>query len=75
MSGQTLSEREIGRLIAKVDHLEADVASMRKQVADMHDVLMQAKGSWRALVLVAGMAAALGAMLTKVGTWVGLLPK
>lgn len=64
--------RQLGRLEAQVEALErrAEAADERAermagQVSAMHDVLMQAKGGWRAMVMVGSVSAAVGALAAK----------
>lgn len=63
-------ERELGRQGAQIEELQRDVkhlseemARMNAKLSEMHDILAQARGGWKTLVLVGGAIAALGGIL------------
>lgn len=47
-----ISARDFGRLEAEVQQLKRDVGEMKRHVSEMRDILLQARGGWRALVAV-----------------------
>jgi hypothetical protein len=64
--------QDLGYLRAKVEALEDVVEHVRsvqsvqgEKIAAIHDVLMQAKGGWRAMVMVGSVSAAVGAVAAK----------
>ena len=69
------TQRELGSLEAKVTNLEGDVSEMKSDLRDIRDTLAQAKGGWKTLLLVAGVAGVAGAVLTKLVAFAAWLPK
>lgn len=68
--------KEYGKLTAQVERLEADVTELRADVKSMIAILEQAKGGWRTLMLIGGLAGAVGAVLGKIiGWWFANGPK
>lgn len=55
--------RDIGRLEGRVAALESQVAEMKEMVSAMHDTMMQARGSWRLMLVVGSAAAGVGALI------------
>lgn len=68
-------QKEIGRLEARVDNMETDVREMRADVREIRDVILQAKGSWKTLVMVSGASAAIGALVAKLAAFIPHLPR
>lgn len=64
-------ERDMGRMEAKIAVLESEVATIRQQMADVHKVVMQAQGSWKALVMASGAGAAVMAAGVKLAALFG----
>jgi hypothetical protein len=54
-------ERDIGRLEAKVEHLEATVSAMDAKLDTLTGYMSEARGSWRTLLAIGGLASACGA--------------
>lgn len=65
MSEQQIHQ-DIGRLQGEFKAMERRVAKMERQLTDVHSVVMQAQGSWRAMVVVSSVSAAAGALLVKI---------
>jgi chromosome condensin MukBEF ATPase and DNA-binding subunit MukB len=62
----TSSENErIAVLETEMATLQRDMADLRSDVRIIRDTLLQARGGWKTLMLVAGLASTLGALLTK----------
>jgi prefoldin subunit 5 len=73
---------QIGRHDAQIEALERDIKDLRDDIKMMtqtlHEVnktLSEAKGGWKMLMLVGGVAAAIGAGAAKVVGWFQVLPK
>jgi hypothetical protein len=64
--------RDMGRIEGRLDAIEAQAAETRQKVDEMHRVLMQAQGSWKAIVGAAGLSAAITGGLIKLGSALGL---
>lgn len=60
-----MSERDIGRHEAEIEQLQRDMTEIKADVKAIIATMEQAKGGWRAIALVAGMAGLLGALTTK----------
>lgn len=63
MSDQ-IDRRDYGRLEAQVEQLTKDVHDLKETVETMRDMMQQARGGWRAIALVSGIAGTIGAALT-----------
>lgn len=64
--------RDLGRMDAEIKALQSDLSEVMADIKAIRDTLAQAKGGWRTLMLVAGIAGAIGAAATKLGMWTGL---
>lgn len=53
----------------KLDALEQRCAKMEIKLDAIIKTLNEARGGWRMLILIAGIAGTAGAILTKAGTW------
>lgn len=62
----TSDDREIGRLQADVQTLKDDVHELRGDMKYVRATLSEAKGGWKTVILVAGIAATIGGVVTKV---------
>lgn len=58
-------DRAFGRLEADVENLQREMGELRKDVKKLVDGFNQAKGGWKTLLLVAGVAGTMGALTTK----------
>ena len=62
----TSNENErIAVLEVEVEAMKRDMGDMKSDVRVIRDTLLQARGGWRTLMLVAGLASTVGAILTK----------
>ena len=61
--------RDIGRHDAQIETLQADMAEMKKDVHEIKLMLAQAKGGWKTLMAVGGVAAVMGSIFTKFVEW------
>ena len=60
---------KFGGMEARLDRLEREVEKMGATVQELRDLLMQARGSWKLMMAIAGAATAFGAILAKVAVW------
>lgn len=68
MSGKV--EVSVAKLEVQVDRLETDVAEIKGDIKAIRATLDRAGGSWRMLVIVSSIAAAVGGFVTKmVSAW------
>jgi chromosome condensin MukBEF ATPase and DNA-binding subunit MukB len=58
-------DRDIGALEARMELLENEVHVIRKDVREIRDALVTARGGWRMLTLVIGVSASAGALIGK----------
>ena len=59
----TSIEREIGNLEARMQTVEQELQAIRSDVREIRDALVGAKGGWRTLTIVIGLATTFGAVL------------
>ena len=62
---QTENER-IAVLETEVEAMKRDMADMKSDLRIIRDTLLQARGGWKTLMLVAGLASTVGAVLAKI---------
>lgn len=55
---------EVRAMGARIDRLTNDVEKLTAQVAQIAEMMTEAKGGWRAIAWVAGVAGALGGAIT-----------
>jgi hypothetical protein len=70
MTDETIDRRDYGRLEAQVEQLARDVHTLKETVEGMRDMMQQARGGWRAIALVSGVAATMGAAISWVASHV-----
>ena len=58
-------QRDVGRHDAEISALKSDMAEVRKDVKEILQTLSEAKGGWKTLLLVAGVAGSVGAFVGK----------
>jgi hypothetical protein len=46
----------------RLNHIEENVRQMMNDIRTMRDILSQAQGSWRALVMIGGLCGSIGAV-------------
>lgn len=61
------AERELGEHSKAIETLEAQMAQLQRDVTEIKELLAGARGGWKVLVAVSGLAAAAGAGLLKLG--------
>lgn len=61
----TIDPQDFGRLTAKAEMLEEQVAEMRSDLRAVRDMLAEARGGWKLMLAVAGFAGTAGAILSK----------
>jgi hypothetical protein len=67
------TERQLGRHDAEIVNLTREVAEMRKDMKTILTTLSEARGGWKTLMLVAGMAGAVGAFAHQIAIWMGFI--
>jgi len=68
-------EREHGEMSSRMRTLEREMAETKETLKELHTLALQAKGGWKALLLIAGIAGAAGALVAKFAFALGVLPK
>lgn len=58
-------EREVGALQARMETVEAQVLTMSRDVREIRDAIVTARGGWKTLTLVIGVSISLGTMIGK----------
>lgn len=71
--------RELGQITTRLDNqdkqhaaLKGDISAIRKDVNDIKDFMTGAKGGWKALAIMGGIASAAGALAAKVSAMVSI---
>ncbi len=70
-----MNDHELGELQAEVRNVKEAVGEMRKDIKGILDTLAQARGGWKTLLLVAGIAGVMGAAVSKLVAFAAWLPK
>ncbi len=70
-----MNDHELGELQAEVRNVKEAVGEMRKDIKGILDTLAQARGGWKTLLLVAGVAGVMGAAVSKLVAFAAWLPK
>jgi len=58
-------EQQLGALMADVANLKDRFEKIETGVTEIRDAVLAAKGSWKAVMGIAGLAAALGGLMAK----------
>lgn len=58
-----IDRRDYGKLEAQVEQLTKDVHTLKETVETMRDLMQNAMGGWRVLMMVGGAAGTLGALV------------
>lgn len=56
--------RDLGRHDAEISNLKAEVHAMRVDLSEIKQMLSEAKGGWRVLMAVSGLAATISSGIT-----------
>jgi hypothetical protein len=59
-------ERNVGALEARMETVEQEVLAMRRDVREIRDALVTARGGWRTLTVVIGFSISFGAFIGRV---------
>lgn len=68
-------QRDIGRHDAEIEALQTDMKELKHDVKKILATLSEARGGWKTLLLVAGIAGTMGALATKIATILGFVPR
>jgi len=68
-------QRTIGNFEAKIDRLEKDVATLVRNQTEMLQILHQAKGGWKVMVMVGGAASAITVAFYKLLSYFWIMPR
>lgn len=68
-------EVRIAVLNTELEHMRRDMDEVKSDLRIIRETLQQAKGGWKTLMLVAGLASTVGAMMAKLTPWLGVMPK
>lgn len=69
-----IDPRDFGRLEQQVQNLSEQVAALQETLASINNTLTEAKGGWRALMMLGGAGAAAGSLVTWALSHLRLLP-
>lgn len=69
------TQRELGKHGAEIEALQTNMTKLQGDVEKILSILAEARGGWKTLMLVAGVAGAVGAGLGKLAMVIGWLPK
>lgn len=62
----TTIERDLGALEARMEAMELEVHAIRRDVREIRDAVVTARGGWKVATVVIGLSASLGAVLGKI---------
>lgn len=68
-------DAQIEGLQQQVKQLHRDMQAMNETLVEINRTLSEARGGWKTLMLVGGIAAAVGATIAKAAAWLGWVPK
>ena len=68
-------EVQIAVLTTELEHVRKDLDEVKDDLKAIREVLSQAKGGWKTLMLVAGISSTIGALLAKVAPWFVVAPR
>lgn len=68
-------QRTIGNFEAKIDRLERDVSTLVTTQNEMLQILHQAKGGWKVMVMVGSVASALTIFFYKLVSYLWVMPR
>jgi hypothetical protein len=61
--------RDLGRHDAEIGQLKDDMRSMKEDVHEIKMMMSEARGGWKVILLISGMSATIGALLSKLIPW------
>lgn len=67
-------QHAIGRHEAQIDNLERDMGEVKIDVKAILAALSEARGGWKTIMIVAGVAGAMGALAAKLAGWANVIP-
>lgn len=70
-----MTDREMGEHDARLKALEQQVTELRADVKSILSVLSEARGGWKTLMLVGGIAGMMGATIAKLAGALMFMPK
>ena len=68
-------DAQIEGLQQQVKQLHRDMQAMNETLVEINRTLSEARGGWKTLMLVGGIAAAVGASFAKLAAWLNWFPK
>ena len=71
--GDPIDRRDYGHMEAQVEQLTKDVHTLKVTMELMRDMMQQARGGWRTIMMLSGVAAAIGAFVAWVVTHIKFL--
>lgn len=61
----TAQDRELENLSVRLKRVEEDMRAQNVILADLRDMMIAARGSWKTILAISGFAAAVGGLLVK----------
>jgi hypothetical protein len=61
--------REVGRHDAQIESLQEDMKSVKEDLSEIKRILSETKGGWKALAILGGISATVGAGFAKIVGW------
>jgi chromosome condensin MukBEF ATPase and DNA-binding subunit MukB len=68
-------EREVGALDARMENVEKEIHAMRTDVRQIRDAVLAVQGGWKAIAMISGASAAIGALIVKLLPFFFTLPR
>lgn len=66
---------QIAVLKTELEHARKDLDEVKEDLKAIKECLLQAKGGWKTLMLVAGISSTLGALVSKLAPWFIIGPR
>lgn len=68
-------QARIAVLETEIRHLRDDMEKMNSRQTEMYNLMMQTKGGWKTLAILAGISGLFGGALVKLAPLLGSIPK
>jgi hypothetical protein len=64
---------DLGQHAAKIERLQSDMEQMKQDMHEIKTILSEARGGWRAVVIISGLSGVCGAAIIKLAYMIGFI--